>query len=462
MKYDSFDYFTVGIDHGEPGAISVETARGPGKSRISVHENTVTIEVDYAHRPVFVIRREGGITLTNRQRDVIAATRGLRPDLGLLERFVRRGRALVSCVPFHGVDCVVPSHRITVAGGEVSTERYQTTPPGTPLTGSAAVEEAIVAALAARIEGRNCAFALSGGTDSTLLTALAKRHQLCEVTAYTAKTGAGRDLAFARAAAESLGIRLIEVEIPFTRRQLELHRAVTRAACGPVLPKAGFAMICEAAAADGFDGIVEGTGPAPIFGGNDKTHGVYWAAEQLRLGHRERVETFTGFALAHGLIRKPALARIEKLAREEHPFRDYMFERLVTGRVYQHNRVAAAEMAGIEVVMPFFDHDVGRYLLNGGEAFFEGGRNKSALRKILANYVPAEIAGRTDNQGLRWPTKWLIRELGREMRRTIAGSGIAPMLGVAEKLKIALGYDRDFVTRCYAAAVFLETRAEDR
>ena len=67
------------------------------------------------------------------------------------------------------------------------------------------------------------------------------------MTGYTAKTGFGLDLPFARIAAESLGINLVEVEIPFTETQLDLHRALTKAASGPVKTKVGFTAICMAA-----------------------------------------------------------------------------------------------------------------------------------------------------------------------------------------------------------------------
>jgi hypothetical protein len=119
-------------------------------------------------------------------------------------------------------------------------------------------------------------------------------------------------------------------------------------------------------------------------------------------------------------------------------------------------------VAGMEVVMPFFDHALGHYLLNDGDCFFENGGNKSALRKILAKYVPHEIAYRTDNQGLRWPTKRLISKLGSEMEKTIRNSDIFSQLGGLDRLKIALKYDREFFIRIYGAAIFLGMCAENR
>lgn len=461
MKYDAFDYFTIDLETNGFGPIPLKTEPGRSKSIIITDGNTASIDVDYAHRPVFIIRSNKKITITNMQRVVKSATHGMKPNIELVKRYVQRGRSLASCVPYHGVECIAPSNRIIIANNKISTEKYQSAPPGEPLSGTEAIEQAIVESLAERLKNRKCAFAFSGGTDSTLLAALAKRHQICDVTAYTAKTGAGRDLTFARAAAQSLGIKLIEVEIPVTRHQLEIHRALTETSCGPVRPKVGFTMICAAAAADGFDEIVEGTGPAPIFGGNDKTHGAIWAAEQLRLGNRERAEKFIDFALSHSLIDRRTVAEIKTLAEQEISFRDYMFDRLIKGRVYQHIRCASGAMAGIEVVMPFFDHVLGHYLLNDGGCFFENGRNKSALRKILAKYVPNEIAYRTDNQGLRWPTKRLINTLGNEMHKTIRNSEIFNQLGGSDRLKIALKFDRGFFTRSYAAAIFLGMRAEN-
>lgn len=456
MQYDAFDYFTIELDPNASKAIALRTEPGPGKSRIALEGGTATIDVDYAHRPVFIIRRGQRTTVTNRLSIVRAATRGMEPDIELVKTYIREGRALASCVPFRGVECVAPSSRIKIAGNEVSTEKFQSQPPGEPLTGTEAVEEAVVNSLREKMGDRRCAFSLSGGTDSTLLVALAKRYQLCDVTAYTANTGAGKDLDFARAAARHLGIRLIEVEIPFTKKQLDIHRRLMREACGPLKPKVGFTMICAAAGAAGFEAIVEGTGPAPVFGGKDSTHGAYWAAEQLRLGHRHRAETFITFALAHGLIDRQTVAKIGKLARQDVSFRDYMFHRFTIGRVYQHVRNASAAMAGMEVVMPFFDHDLGRFLLNDGSHFFEGGRNKSALRKVLAKYVPHEIAYRADNQGLRWPVKRLVKMFGSEMYAKIRASRSFRELNFLERLSILARRDREVFCRCYAAAVYME------
>jgi hypothetical protein len=462
IQHDGFDYFTMRISPDGQGPITLKTEPGPSESRIRIDSDKAAVEVDYAHRPVYVVRRNREVILTNKQSVVRGATQGLRPNIELVKRFVKNGPAMDLNVPYHGVECVAPSSRIVVSGTEISTQRYQTEPPGEPLVGMEAVERALVESIAKRIKNKKCAFALSGGTDSTLLTALATRHQLCDVTAYTAKTGAGLDLDFARAAAQSLGIKLVEVEIPVTERQLEIHRAYTDAACGPVKTKVGFTMVCMAAQADGFEAIVDGTGSAQIFAGNDEIYGACWAAEQLRSGDRERAEKYIEFALQNQIIKRATVAKLRERAKEEVSFRGFMFEALTRKvvRVFQHVRNASGTMLGMDVVMPFFDHDVCRYLLNDSSEFFRDHHNKCALKEILAKYVPREVAHRVDNQGLRWSTARLISRLGSEMSEEIRGSELLRHMSAIDRMKIFAKFDKQLFSRFYAASLFLDMKRQ--
>jgi len=377
----------------------------------------------------------------------------------LLRQFYRHGPEMITSVPYNGVECVAPGSRINISRDRVWVEVHQSEPPGEPLTGIDRVEDALVTSLRKRTGGKRYAFAFSGGADSTLLAALAKRHKICEVTGYTAKTGFGLDLPFARIAAESLGINLVEVEVPFTKTQLDLHRALTEAASGPVKTKVGFTAICMAAQRDGFEGIVDGTGAAQIFGGSQKVYGLYWAAEQLRLGNRDRVDEFVDFSLTHSLISRQMVSKINDLAKSEISFRHYMFDGLTRGtlRKYENHHDATASMLGIDVVTPFIDHNVGKHLLNNGEQYFEGGKNKSVLRQIMARYLPHEVAYRTDNQGLRWPTRQLIKAVGRQMTGVIVASGMLDHLPLEQRLAVRFKLSPEKFSRCYAAAVFLNS-----
>ena len=114
-------------------------------------------------------------------------------------------------------------------------------------------------------------------------------------------------------------------------------------------------------------------------------------------------------------------------------------------------------MRGFDVVTPFIDHDVAKYMLNNSEKFYEGGINKFILRHIMAKYLPIEVAYRIDNQGLSWPTRQLIKAVGRQMMDEIVRSGMLDHLSLKQRLDTRLKFNSEKFSRCYAAAVFLNS-----
>ena len=75
----------------------------------------------------------------------------------------------------------------------------------------------------------------------------------------------------------------------------------------------------------------------------------------------------------------------------------------------------------------------------------------------MARYLPVEVAYRSDNQGLRWPTRKLINSVGRQMRGEIVASGILDHLPLEQRLAILFKINAEKFSRCYAAAVFLNS-----
>ena len=250
-------------------------------------------------------------------------------------------------------------------------------------------------------------FALSGGVDSTLLVALARKHKIADpIVCYTADTHAGSDLKHSIDAAEALNAELRVVSIPYDSSSLDLHQSLVRASGFPIPfigNAVGFGTICCRARQDGFQSIVDGTGADQFFGGTYGTHGRAWLSAARDKGMIKECNDWVSYVDQNNLAKKDA--KDTGLSFGEYLYREVTQGNLLNWRV-QHQ---ASELAsGIEVLSPFLDPRLATWINSPLTSFFQNGINKYPLREILSTLVPDSVAWRVDNQGLRWPVRKLF------------------------------------------------------
>lgn len=406
--------------------------------------------------PAYVI--DGRLSLDH--EDMLRQIPGRDISKSSVRRFFDSGPSLETSCIARGVHVVAPGSAVKVRDGTVVEIATSGRPTGPALSNSA-VESELVRCLERRLEGGNAAFALSGGVDSTLLVALAVRHQLCHPVCFVADTGAGQDLEFAQQAADALGVELHVVVVPGSESVLELHRLQTRQAGGPIAltgNSIGFGFICRAAKEAGFRAIIDGTGAEQIFAGNYLVHGAAWAATQRGLKRDGQVEAYVEICERQGIGRKSVEQAISRQAASGVTFNDFMWQDFTSGRlrIWDHQHRATERALGIAVRMPYVDAALLPYLNHDPNAWFQNGLNKSVLRAILARHGLDGVAGRIDNQGLRWPTKTLLKVGGRAMAKTIYRSGIVRYLTPLQRLLLRLRLDKGLFLKSYAVAVTIE------
>jgi asparagine synthetase B (glutamine-hydrolysing) len=288
---------------------------------------------------------------------------------------------------------------------------------------SANLDTLVATALRRRITAKNVCFALSGGVDSTLLTAIAATRQLVQpLVAYTAVTDAGADLGYAEQAADILGIELRRVEVPNGAVALDFYDDMSTragAALSLVGNSIGFAAICTAAKADGFDAIVDGTGAEQMTAGNKRII-KDWLALAEAAGHDDLVSAFVernGASLLKQARRQGV--RFATMAEAiDHELTDGQFT------YWRSHHPLTQRATGIEIISPFLGSELEKLKYQPLEWYCPDGWMKSPLRRLLATHVGDAVAYRQDKQGLRWPRKSSLASCHQRMRDVIAESDV--------------------------------------
>ncbi|MDQ1325003.1 MAG: hypothetical protein QG564_127 [Campylobacterota bacterium] len=117
---------------------------------------------------------------------------------------------------------------------------------------------------------KKTAYNLSGGTDSTLLSSVGAILSPQKITCYTASTGFGNDLKFARIAASYMGADLKEVDIDYNILKSDNILELIKANGRPIHiwgNNVGNTTIADKAKKDGFDIMVSGSSEHVVSGG---------------------------------------------------------------------------------------------------------------------------------------------------------------------------------------------------
>lgn len=324
------------------------------------------------------------------------------------------------------------------------------------------LEEQLVGAISRSAGGTSFCATLSGGVDSTLLAAVAKKSGLePDLVAYTAVTGAGDDLRYAEGAAAQLGLALRKVEIPTGNAALDLFDELSEKAGEPldlVGNSIGFAAIARAALNDGFDAVLTGQGAGAAVAGNP-TALPTWISECEKLGRQDLIDN---------MVRVYGSGTVNSAKRKTNRFSS------IGDAIIHYSQVepikwfgqpdVVARAVGLKALSPYLDKDLcALFAQQPVEWFSRDGWLKSPLRRLLATYVDHGIAYRKDQQGLRWPKRSGLAGCEPRMRRKIAGAGVLSRMSPIERMAFHLGLTRTGqLARLYKIATkrTLEVRGE--
>ena len=314
------------------------------------------------------------------------------------------------------------------------------------------LDQLIVRAISNSISGKRTCFALSGGVDSTLLTSVASRHKLVEpAVAYTAVTNAGNDLEYALHAASILGIEVRQVIVPTGSDALDFYDDMSSRAKVPlslVGNSIGFAAVCAAAKADGFDAIVDGTGAEQMTAGNSRII-LNWLALAKDAGRQDLIQKFAarnGWSLIKKAEINPSeFANISQAIEYDLRQSKFIF--------WKRHHILTERATEIEIISPFLSKELSVLACQNLDWYCDDGWLKSPLRKILATHTDEVIAYRGDKQGLRWKKQNTLSGCRERMRQTIKqydGTRSAP---VWERLAFVAGISSiGSMARMYEAA----------
>jgi len=304
------------------------------------------------------------------------------------------------------------------------------------------LEDGLVAALSAHVEGKRVCATLSGGVDSTLLVALAKTHGICkDLVAYTAVTGSGDDEAYAERAARQLGVELRHVPVPVGHAALDLFDGLSEKAGEPLAlvgNSIGLAAIALTARNEGFDAVLTGHGAELAIPGGQTMLPV-WLQECERQARYDLIEN---------VVRVTGAAKVRRARRVKHRFSSLGEAIIHFTQVRQANKWigqkdVVARATDVEAISPFLDRGLCSELAGQPvEWFCPDGWLQSPLRRLLERYVDKEIAYREDRQGLRWPKQTSLAGCKARMRRKIAASGMIEKAPLSERMAFALGLAR--------------------
>ncbi len=298
---------------------------------------------------------------------------------------------------------------------------------------------------------------LSGGLDSSAITAAAARHHTGSEP-FHAFTGAFTDDAasderrWARSVAAHAGVQIHEVEIGVDELADEFARILwhmDEPIAGPgVFPQL---KVCDLVANQHVKAVLGGQGGDELFGGYLRHRALYFkqrmsggsgmaaragaAMELARLARGEwRRVRRTSTRVTDAQLDPQFLASVDPMLREQvrrgalsHAnVRDLMWHDLrcyLPGLLHVEDRTSMA--ASIESRTPLLDYRLVELALRiPADLLFERGEPKPLLRRAVSSWLPSDVVNRRDKKGFPTPLHWwrerpALRELVLDL--TIAG-----------------------------------------
>ncbi len=400
----------------------------------------------YGKKPLFYTFDGENLHLASEPRalaELIGRDLALRPDAA--DAYLAEGWLFPDpsgATHFDGIQEVPPGWSLTLdlttwtLVGRKAHDLPTVAETGTAL-GAETLAELMADAVRARlVSDRRVGLFLSGGVDSTLILSILHRLGLAEgVVCITGDAGRTDDARYAKACIEQLGIKALNLPLPYDRLGFDQFLAICRAQAKP-FPMIGnvlgmHALYQEVAAHD-IRVVLDGTGADEIFGG-------YWhryfaaalrdaraagdeawiaAAEPSMPNSYRHLHARNGYNPTREIPVLSDLALLTPEARRRVMAtapRDPLFAHLGTlaealridstaGRMqewlWQNDRNAMA--ASVENRSPFLDYRLAAWLDTPYRAKFGGPWNKRELRALFERFTPLPTAERRDKQGFRW------------------------------------------------------------
>ncbi len=424
-------------------------------------------------KPLFFCEYAGGMVFASEIKALFAhASVQKRLHAPMIDAYLALGYVPGPDTIFEGIKALAPAHRMVWQNGEMQISRYWSPPSAPDASGANEAEQideldarlnaAVSSHLLADVEVG--AF-LSGGVDSSLVSAIAARHMDTRLKTFTIGfEGGGDERAFARIAADAIGsdhhehvarLELVD-KLPRLLRHLEQPLFDNSALPTWLVSQVTRQQVKVALSGDG--------GDEPFFGYD-------WTRYALRLPRLLPPVALPGWGWAYrtgraGLLQRAlfdvshhADCRYLRRMTVSAAYRNWLYTedyraRLVddpadllaslltagTGNdrfvhsdlvrylpedvLFKVDRMSMAH--GLEVRVPLLDHRLLEWVLRlPVDLRFRHGRGKYLLRKVAARYLPPEIL-KPRKQGFTIPVgRWLRGALGDMARGMFSSSEFA-------------------------------------
>ncbi len=322
-------------------------------------------------------------------------------------------------------------------------------------------------ALKAAAYDTKTAYNLSGGTDSTLLSSVGATLTSEKIKCYTASTGLGDDLAYARLAASYMGANLSEIDIDHTILKLSNILELTKINGRPIHiwgNTIGNANIANIAKKDGFDALISGSSEHVVSGGifesniklfiheSIKNHDWKLLLDTMRYNHKHKLLTFNEiFKEIRSSLNSPRNnqltyqlkikgkdftgffnskiqpirdnAKTEKLSFGVYIidfYKNYFDGGILQKYTYQtyHNGIAA----GVSVRMPYLDTRFIKYIDNDKHLFLHNEHNKQFAKEAMLGIMDPVVIYRKNTHGLKWSSLEFLKRNKNDIIKEIKTS----------------------------------------
>ncbi|GAA2758400.1 asparagine synthase (glutamine-hydrolyzing) [Actinopolymorpha rutila] len=414
-------------------------------------------------KPFVYVSNDQRFAFASEHKALIAAglaARRVSPS-GIYE-FIGQGYVSAGGSLFEEIRSLPPGHTLHIDADRRETVREWWRPSCEPIAGRTGAEDAEVVrellADATRLRLRSdvpVGTHLSGGLDSSAVTAAAARGGAVELATFTGAFAEPRwadERKWSRLVADGAGCRRVEIDLDVDALAEVFRRVVwhlDEPVVGPgVLPQQ---LVYDATARAGIKVVLAGHGGDELFGGYLRHRGLHFrqllrhhdlrqrsaaAVELCRLaaeagGRLTRPQTVRDADLDPGFLRSVAPEVRERARRGPGGFTSaaqlmrWDLQHYLPGLLHAEDRISMA--SSVESRTPLLDHrlvDFATRLPDGHH--FQRGTSKPVLRHAVAPWLPRAVAHRRDKRGFptpleRWQRQARMRDLVLDLVRPAAG-----------------------------------------